>query len=208
MSERYVTQVLNSLQEGIIFEVGEEIDMGTRVSKGLIQAYQYIFNQGITIDMGEKEALMINTLVNQGRIPTLPPYFDFRSIYRSSNPRVTGMSNPPNYPMVPGLMNQLFYLASDESHLSPIEKAALCQGGVFGIQPFDDGNKRTGRVMSDKVLVRAGLNIPQFESREEYIVVLGDVFERIRGKTTKQENPDISDMRLYEPLIEKIRNHN
>ena len=197
-TQKRIESIITSLSQGILFELTDD-SRAQQTVKGLSEGYQFIIDSDLEkYDMGEREFFQLAGLVNQQPVHLSPEGLP----YRQNSAQITSMPHPPHPSVIPSLMNQVFYLTSDESPKSGIEKAAICQGGVFAIQPLDDGNKRVGRVMADRVMIRNGLNIPGYESREEYIGCLEGVYRNIKDRI--RHTDDISDSSLYEPLIDKI----
>jgi len=62
---------------------------------------------------------------------------------------------PPKHENVPELMQELFDELRDPGR-DDLESAIYVHLRIAGIQPFEDGNKRTARLIQDALLVRAG----------------------------------------------------
>ena len=97
---------------------------------------------------------------------------------------------PPNPLKVPELVKKtLDHLQS--SHARPIERAITAHLHLAGIQPLNEGNKRTARLYQDRILFDADLPpafIPAGE-RHVYIDLLDDALVDIgENKTTGQRN--------------------
>lgn len=81
----------------------------------------------------------------------------------------TGMPEyiPPEYFDVPGLLKELEeYINNSTDH--PIIKAAVLHYQLVTIHPFEDGNGRTSRIMSNYVLSYYGYGFKEIGSLEEY----------------------------------------
>lgn len=81
----------------------------------------------------------------------------------------TGMPEyiPPEYSDVPGLLKELEeYINNSTDH--PIIKAAVLHYQLVTIHPFEDGNGRTSRIMSNYVLSYYGYGFKEIGSLEEY----------------------------------------
>ena len=75
---------------------------------------------------------------------------------------------PPEYSDVPILLDELFdYVANSSDH--PLLKAALIHYQLVTIHPFEDGNGRTARVISNYYLSLTGYAFKNVGSLEEYI---------------------------------------
>jgi len=98
--------------------------------------------------------------------------------------------HPPNPMKIPGLIGQLcFNLKNSDYH--PIEAAAAAHLEIAGIQPFLDGNKRTARLIQDKILYDSGLPsafIPSGE-REVYIDLLEQALVGFKSGNLKAQRP-------------------
>lgn len=95
---------------------------------------------------------------------TMPPGVLF-AVYDSK----TGMPEyiPPEYSDVPGLLKELEeYINNSTDH--PIIKAAVLHYQLVTIHPFEDGNGRTSRIMSNYVLSYYGYGFKEIGSLEEY----------------------------------------
>lgn len=74
---------------------------------------------------------------------------------------------PPEYSDVPILLKELEnYINSSDDH--PIIKAAVLHYQLVTIHPFEDGNGRTARIMSNYVLSYYGYGFKEIGSLEEY----------------------------------------
>ena len=74
---------------------------------------------------------------------------------------------PPEYSDVPGLLKELEdYINNSDDH--PIIKAAVLHYQLVTIHPFEDGNGRTSRIMSNYVLSYYGYGFKEIGSLEEY----------------------------------------
>ena len=95
--------------------------------------------------------------------------------YRRENVTIKGVTHiPPDYTMLPELMEKLIvnYKTWDKYH--PIIQAALVHGELVKIHPFVDGNGRTSRLIMNLDLMNHGYNpvIIKKEKRLEYYDVL------------------------------------
>ena len=74
---------------------------------------------------------------------------------------------PPEYSDVPILLKELEeYIKGSDDH--PIIKAAILHYQLVTIHPFEDGNGRTARIMSNYVLSYYGYGFKEIGSLEEY----------------------------------------
>ena len=132
------------------------------------------------------ELLTSESLIKVGRIID-PRNQGFRNVRVSLNlPNYT----PPNPLKVPELVED-FLGRIKAKDLHPIESAALVHLGVAAIQPFVDGNKRTGRVLQNKILYEQELppaSIPIGE-RQYYIGLLEGAMGAYRNGDTKGQGP-------------------
>lgn len=75
---------------------------------------------------------------------------------------------PPEYCDVPNLLQELeSYIINSDDH--PIIKAAILHYQLVTIHPFEDGNGRTARIMSNYLLSYYGYGFKEIGSLEEYL---------------------------------------
>jgi hypothetical protein len=97
---------------------------------------------------------------------------------------------PPNPIKVPVLVENFCKKLKDSDYF-PVEAAITVHLGIAGIQPFIDGNKRTGRLLQDRILDDNGLPpaiIPAGE-RHVYIDVLEDALAGMRDNDLRIQRP-------------------
>ncbi|MGC9309512.1 MAG: Fic family protein [Candidatus Nanoarchaeia archaeon] len=97
---------------------------------------------------------------------------------------------PPNPVRVPELVKKACYEIR-ESDYHPVEAAAVAHLRIAGIQPFLDGNKRTARLIQDRILEDHNLPpavIPAGE-REVYIDLLEQGLLGLKNNNLKQQRP-------------------
>lgn len=91
--------------------------------------------------------------------------------YRKENVTIKGATHiPPDYLMVPELMEKLVLNYENWNDFHPIVQAALLHGELVKIHPFVDGNGRTSRLLMNLVLMNRGYNpvIIKKEDRLKY----------------------------------------
>lgn len=94
----------------------------------------------------------------------MPPGILF-AVYDSKSGRPEYI--PPEYIDIPILLKELEdYINSSDDH--PIIKAAIFHYQLVTIHPFDDGNGRTARIMSNYILSYYGYGFKEIGSLEEY----------------------------------------
>ena len=77
--------------------------------------------------------------------------------YRDENVKIKGATHiPPDYLIVPELMEKLIINYEDWKKYHPIIRAALLHGELVKIHPFVDGNSRTFRTFTKQVANSAG----------------------------------------------------
>ena len=77
--------------------------------------------------------------------------------YRSENVTIKGAKHiPPDYLLVPELMERLIINYEEWDKYHPIVKAALLHGELVKIHPFVDGNGRTARLVMNLSLMNSG----------------------------------------------------
>ena len=91
--------------------------------------------------------------------------------YRDVNVKIKGATHiPPDYLIVPELMEKLIINYEDWKKYLPIIRAALLHGELVKIHPFVDGNGRTSRLVMNLSLMNSGYLpvIVKKEKRLEY----------------------------------------
>lgn len=91
--------------------------------------------------------------------------------YRDENVRIKGAAHiPPDYLIIPELMEKLVINYEDWKKYHPIIRAALLHGELVKIHPFVDGNGRTSRLVMNLSLMNSGYLpvIVKKEKRLEY----------------------------------------
>ncbi len=77
--------------------------------------------------------------------------------YRDENVRIMGAKHiPPDYLIIPELMEKLIISYKDWNKYHPIIKAALIHGELVKIHPFVDGNGRVSRLVMNLSLMNSG----------------------------------------------------
>ena len=77
--------------------------------------------------------------------------------YRDENVKIKGATHtPPDYLIVPELMEKLIINYEDWKKYHPIIRAALLHGELVKIHPFVDGNDRTSRLVMNLSLMNSG----------------------------------------------------
>jgi len=77
--------------------------------------------------------------------------------YRNVNVKIKGATHiPPDYLIVPELMEKLILNYREWDKYHPIVKAALLHGELVKIHPFVDGNGRTSRLVMNLSLMNSG----------------------------------------------------
>lgn len=97
------------------------------------------------------------------------------SKYRDENVRIKGANHiPPDYLIIPELMEKLVINYDDWKKYHPIIRAALIHGELVKIHPFVDGNGRTSRLVMNLSLMNSGYVpvIIKKEKRLEYYTAL------------------------------------
>jgi Fic family protein len=92
---------------------------------------------------------------------------------------------PPHY-LLPGLMADFIeWLSANRSAMHPVEYASEAHYRFVSIHPFTDGNGRTGRLLMNLLLLKAGFPVVSIsnQKRENYIAALS---------TAQQSQNDLS----------------
>lgn len=97
---------------------------------------------------------------------------EYCGIFRDHDVRVIGAPFKPAEPWeIPQKVNDLVAWFNNQTQLHPIERASIFHATFETIHPFADGNGRTGRLLLNYMLVKAGfwpVNIRYAEDRQRY----------------------------------------
>jgi Fic family protein len=93
----------------------------------------------------EADAIEVHGLLTEG--------LGVQNGIRSTQVRITGTNYVPSHDKAELENDLLTALETANSRESPIEKAILLAGLTAYIQPFEDGNKRTGRMLANAALL-------------------------------------------------------
>ena len=89
--------------------------------------------------------------------------------YRTENVTIKGATHiPPDYLIIPELMEKLILNYQDWDKYHPIIKAALLHGELVKIHPFIDGNGRTSRLVMNLYLMNSGY-LPVIVKKEKLL---------------------------------------
>ena len=106
-----------------------------------------------------------------------------RGVYRRIPVRIMGAYHvPPDPGLVPEQMERLVAEFESNKKLHPIERAALFHLKFEGIHPFVDGNGRTGRLILNLMLMRAGyppINV-KYSDRKRYYEAFDEYYKKKR----------------------------
>jgi len=97
--------------------------------------------------------------------------WNIKNIHQLENVKIKGATHiPPDYLIVPELMEKLIINYEDWRKYHPIIRAALLHGELVKIHPFVDGNGRTSRLVMNLSLMNSGYLpvIVKKEKRLEY----------------------------------------
>jgi len=132
--------------------------------------------------ISREDSALSETIIKQIHSLVLMDDAENRGVYRSLPVVISGAVHTPPQPYeVPWQMEQLMrdYHEGDMAQLHPVERAALFHLRFEGIHPFIDGNGRTGRLLLNLELMRAGfppINV-KFADRRRYYTCFTDYFE-------------------------------
>lgn len=80
--------------------------------------------------------------------------------YRAMPVTISGAEHQPPQPfLVQPQMEELIKWNTENQHLHPVERAAILHSKFVGIHPFIDGNGRTGRLILNLELMKAGFQV-------------------------------------------------
>ena len=112
-------------------------------------AWYYLYNnyeQKVFVDKFDENTLKrVNGLVE----PKIDGTGDFRKRDVTLNIREY---TPPSWEKVPEKTNDIIERVKDKYNEDPLESAIMCHLGIVAIQPFVEGNKRTARLIQNKIL--------------------------------------------------------
>ncbi len=115
-----------------------------------------------TTPVGEWEIRQIHSLVMRTITPTEA------GRYRQLDVKAAGTEHvyPAHY-LLPGLMDEFIrWLSEARSHMHPVAYASEAHYRFVSIHPFADGNGRTGRLMMNLLLLKAGFPIVSISNRQ------------------------------------------
>ena len=91
----------------------------------------------------------------------------------------------PKPELVPQEMNKFLYWFENENELDLVLKAAIAHLWFLTIHPFDDGNGRIARAITDMLLARSDKSVQRFYSMSAQIRVERKAYYNILEKTQK-----------------------
>ena len=168
------------LQDGIT--IGEKPLKDHLEAIGHRDAFDYV------VSLAETDAPLTEWVIKQIHSLVLMNDRQNRGVYRAVPVMISGASlTPPQPYMVPIEMERLIVDYEEmRQRLHAIEAAALFHLRFEGIHPFIDGNGRTGRLLLNLELIKAGLlpvNI-KFADRRRYY----ECFDKFYGEAHSQDD--------------------
>ncbi|MDP3953191.1 Fic family protein [Microbacterium sp.] len=136
-----------------------------------------------------------------------------RGVYKAHSNWIDGASHvPPDPSDTPGAMSELVSWLRD-TRLPPLWRAAVTHAWFTHIHPFHDGNGRVARLLSNLVLIRAGmppLIVSASGDKGAYITALaasdegGDILPlaRVFRDVLSRATQDLADPRFAETLFD------
>ena len=117
----------------------------------------------------EKAVLRLHYLVTEGIVESGPPG-QYRTEQNSVINRVTGerIFLPPSPDDVPALMRELVTRLQRDRDAHFAMKAALVHLWLVAVHPFNDGNGRVARLLSNSLLLRAAPRLGRITALEAY----------------------------------------
>lgn len=91
--------------------------------------------------------------------------------YRTMPVAISGAEHQPPQPfLVQPQMEALIQWNAEHQHLHPVERAAILHSKFVAVHPFIDGNGRTGRLIMNLELMKAGFQVAilKAENRVDY----------------------------------------
>lgn len=153
-------------------------------------------------DFISETAPVTETLIKQVHSLVLMDQPEDRGVYRRIPVRIMGAAQEPPQPyLVPVQMEGLIADFS-KSRQHPIEQAVLFHLRFEGIHPFIDGNGRTGRLLMNFMLMKAGyppINV-KFTDRRKYYNCFDDYYKEGNATPLFQLIADYVEERLREYL--------
>lgn len=126
----------------------------------------------------DKKDLTVDMVKDFHRYVMLGALPQYCGLFRDHEVRVLGASFKPAQPWdIPEKVSALVDWFNQKSTTHPIEKASIFHAAFETIHPFSDGNGRTGRLLMNYMLVKAGywpVNIRYAEDRQRYYDALSE----------------------------------
>ncbi|MBN2880783.1 Fic family protein [Candidatus Woesearchaeota archaeon] len=103
-------------------------------------------------------------------------------------------------------MNDLVDFYKHENNFHPIQKAIELHNQLVEIHPYDDGNGRVARLLSNYFLVENDFlpYVIERDERPEYISLLKDVMKSRFNEKSNIYNPSIAESAFYYYIAEKV----
>lgn len=198
MKTEAVIEILNSITD--VFKIEHPSTNKVKTLEGITNGFTEVINS-LGTPINEKNLFILNRIIRSktDELGIISPY---RNIEMVAFP----LSDAIEPKIVPKLMTRLLYQISDqETKLSPIEKAALVKGGIFCIQPFGDGNKRTASLLQYKILLENNLKIPNYRDTDNYHHTMNGLWKSLYKNEEFRTGRKIFFPSAYQPLIEEIK---
>lgn len=168
--------------------------------------YVYMENQQTVIDHIMKS---IDTPIGQDEIWAVHEMLCENTdvvggLMRYTNKRLPGLNIlPPDYDRIPHKMATVYdYLADPD--LPAISKALKVHFDIIAIQPFDDYNKRTARLIMNWVLIQQGFTPILFSRKNDRNTYLDALATRNRNRSAYDETMFARLLRTQEEVLKLL----
>jgi Fic family protein len=193
-----ISRVIESIIQ--LYEIEKKVDSkGIGILRGLQAGYEQTFKR-IHLPIEKETVIRINEKVqDKGSSNYIHMGYRISNVqnFKTQN-RKLSILTPPMPVEIPGMMDNLIDRLNDDT-LNPEQRAAMALGGIFHIQPFDDGNKRTGKILMDKILLENNLSLSGFGSSNAFKNALVESEDRITSYKK------IFQIKTYAPIVKAIR---
>lgn len=184
-------------QSVLIERVGDGLTLKKRkkreesASRNVWEAWKYIEENGLNLATFSVLGGIIEPDANE-------------SIFRNLEVQLGRLVPPPPNRIHTAIDNLVYFLENTQVH--PILRSIEAHIQVAGIQPYNDGNKRTARLIQSYCLEERSYPSPviAFDERAEYMGLLMKTIENRYNKKSTFDQPSSVELMFREYIVDKI----